>query len=119
LGADLAQIRLERAVDVRKGPPMKLRMVGLAALVFGIVALADDGDRAKLMGGWESQSGTGSNRETWLLEPRATRCMSPICKAIKKLAEFECDTDGKDCATKVAGTRPKYRCGSTGRSGGT
>jgi hypothetical protein len=86
---------------------MKLRMVGLAALVFGIVALADDGDRAKLMGGWESQSGTGSNRETWLLEAKGDAVHVTYLQGDKKLAEFECDTDGKDCATKVAGHSAK------------
>jgi len=82
-------------------------MVGLAALIFGVAAFADDIDRAKLMGGWESQSATGSNRETWLFEAKSDAVHITYLQGDKKLAEFECDTDGKDCATKVAGRPAK------------
>jgi hypothetical protein len=83
---------------------MNLRAVGLAALVFSVAAFADDADRAKLMGSWESQSG---NSETWLLEAKGDAVHITYLQGDKKLAEFECDTDGKDCATKVGGHSAK------------
>lgn len=86
---------------------MNLRMVGLAALIFSIAAFADDTDRAKLMGGWESQSGTGNSKETWLFEAKGDAVHVTYLQGDKKVAEFECDTDGKDCATKVAGHAAK------------
>jgi hypothetical protein len=86
---------------------MNLGMVGIAALIFGVAAFADDAERAKLMGAWESQNGTGSNSETWLLEAKGDAVHITYLQGAKKLAEFECDTDGKDCATKVAGHSAK------------
>jgi hypothetical protein len=80
---------------------MNLRIVGLAALAFGVVAFADDPDRAKLMGTWESQG------ETWLFESKGDAVRVTYFRGSQKLAEFECDTDGKDCATKVAGHSAK------------
>jgi hypothetical protein len=82
---------------------MNLRIVGIAALVLGVTTFAGDADRARLMGGWESQTGTGGNRETWLLEAKGDAVHVTYLQGEKKLAEFECDTDGKDCVTKVAG----------------
>jgi hypothetical protein len=101
LASSLAQIGFER------GKGMNLRIVGLFALVFGVITCAGDEDHARLMGGWESQTGTGSNRETWLLEAKGDALHVTYLQGEKKLAEFECDTDGKDCATKVAGHSAK------------
>ncbi len=86
---------------------MNLRIVGLAVLIAGVAAFAGDADRAKLMGGWESQSGTGSNRETWLFEAKGDAVHVTYLQGDKTLAEFECNTDGKDCPTKVAGHSAK------------
>lgn len=83
---------------------MNLRAVGLAVLVFSVAAFADDADRAKLMGSWESQSG---NSETWLLEAKGDAVHITYLQGDKKLAEFECDTDGKECPTKVSGHAAK------------
>jgi hypothetical protein len=86
---------------------MNLRVIGLAVLIAGVAAFAGDAERAKLMGGWESQNGTGSNRETWLFEAKGDAVHVTYLQGDKKLAEFECDTDGKDCVTKVAGHSAK------------
>jgi hypothetical protein len=80
---------------------MNLRIVGLAVLAFGVVAFADDTDRSKLMGAWESQA------ETWLFESKGDAVRVTYVRGSQKLAEFECNTDGKDCATKVAGHSAK------------
>jgi hypothetical protein len=86
---------------------MNLHIAGLAVVIAGAAAFAGDADRAKLMGGWESQNGTGSNKETWLFEAKGDAVHVTYLQGDKKLAEFECDTDGKDCATKVGGHSAK------------
>jgi hypothetical protein len=82
---------------------MNLRIVGLAGLMFSVAAFAGDGDRAKLMGGWESQTGT----DHWMFEAKGDAVHVTYLQGDKKLADFECDTDGKDCATKVGGHSAK------------
>jgi hypothetical protein len=76
-------------------------------LAFGVAAFADDTDRAKLMGAWESQGETDSGRVTWLFESKGDAVRVTYFRGSQKLAEFECDTDGKDCPTKVAGHSAK------------
>ena len=72
-------------------------------MMFSVSAFAGDGDRAKLMGGWESQTGT----DHWMFEAKGDAVHVTYLQGDKKLAEFECDTDGKDCVTKVAGHSAK------------
>jgi hypothetical protein len=56
------------------------------------------------MGAWESQSGTDSgSKVTWLLESKGDAVRVTCLRGSQKLAEFECDTDGKECPTKVSG----------------
>src|ERR1700691_1628615 len=86
---------------------MNLRIIGLAMLVCGVAAFADDGDRAKLIGAWESQSGGDNNKVTWLLEAKGDAMHITYMRGTQKLAEFECDTDGKECATKESGHAAK------------
>jgi hypothetical protein len=87
---------------------MNPRSVGLAAVVFSVAAFADDTDRAKLMGAWESQGGGDhESRVTWLLEAKGDAMHITCLQGTQKLAEFECDTNGKECATKVSGHTAK------------
>ena len=72
-------------------------------MMFSVSAFAGDGDRAKLMGGWESQTGT----DHWMFEAKGDAVHVTYLQGDKKLADFECDTDGKDCATKVGGHSAK------------
>jgi hypothetical protein len=87
---------------------MNVRAVGLAVLMFGVAALADDTERAKLMGAWESESGTDHGSSViWLLEAKGGVLHIANLQGSQKLAEFECDTNGKECATKVSGRAAK------------
>jgi hypothetical protein len=87
---------------------MKLRVVGLAALALGVSAFAGDAEWAKLMGAWESQGGTdNAARATWLLEPKGGAVHVTYLQGSQKLAEFECDTSGRECAGKAEGHSAK------------
>ena len=88
---------------------MKLRVVGLAAaLAFGPSAFAGDAEWAKLMGAWESQGGTDSaDKVTWLLEAKGDAMHVTYLQGSQKLAEFECDTSGRECPAKVSGHSAK------------
>lgn len=87
---------------------MNIRVIGLAALVFGVGAFASNADRAKLMGAWESQSGADNNSKvTWLLEAKGDAMHITYLQGSQKLTEFECDTSGQECSTKDSGRPAK------------
>jgi hypothetical protein len=87
---------------------MNVRVLGLAFLVFGVAVFAGDAERAKLMGTWESQGGTDSaTKLTWLLEAKGDAMHITYLQGSQKLAEFECDTSGRDCAAKDSGHAAK------------
>jgi hypothetical protein len=87
---------------------MNLRVVGLAALAFGVSAFAGDAEWAKLMGAWESQGGTdNTGKVTWLLEAKGGAVHVTYSQGSQKLAEFECDTSGRECPAKDAGRSAK------------
>ncbi len=87
---------------------MKVWVVGLVPLVFGVSAFAGDAEWAKLMGAWESQGESDSAaRMTWLLEAKGDAVHFTYLHGSQKLAEFECDTSGRECASKDAGRSAK------------
>jgi hypothetical protein len=87
---------------------MNLRVVGLTALALGVSAFAGDAEWAKLMGTWESQRGTdNASRATWLLEPKGDAVHVTYLQGSQKVAEFECDTSGRECPAKDEGHSAK------------
>ncbi len=83
---------------------MNVRVVGLTALLLGASAFAGDAEWAKLMGAWQSQGGTdNAGRATWLLEAKGDAVHVTYLEGNQKLAEFECDTSGRECAAKDSG----------------
>src|SRR5580698_2145457 len=77
---------------------------GIALLSLAAAAQAADGDRNKLMGVWET--GDGRNVK-WVLEPTGQSLHVTYAQAGQKLADFECDTTGRECTTKESGRAAK------------
>ncbi len=87
---------------------MNIRAVGFAALVFGVAAFAGEAERAKLMGAWESQTGSDNDsKATWLLEAKGDAVHVTYLQGSQKVAEFECDTSGRECSAKNSGRSAK------------
>ena len=87
---------------------MNVRVVGLVAVVAGASAFAGDAEWAKLMGAWESQNGADSGTKiTWLLEAKGDAVHVTYLQGTQKQADFECDTNGRECTTKDSGHTAK------------
>jgi hypothetical protein len=87
---------------------MKPNLAGIlfAALALGAAAQGDDAvNRAKLSGAW--QSGTGTGAATWILDQKADAAHITYLEGDRKLADFECNTMGHECAVKEAGKSAK------------
>jgi len=80
----------------------------LSVLVLASSAFADDdSSRAKLMGRWQQSDGNGETKSTWDLEGLGTSIHVTNSKGTQTVAEFECNTVGKECAVEDAGRRSK------------
>jgi hypothetical protein len=87
---------------------MKLWVVGVISLLFGVSAFAGDAEWARLMGAWESQERPdNAGRMTWLLEAKGDAVHVTYLQGNQKLAEFECDTSGRECPAKDSGHAAK------------
>ena len=83
-------------------------MVTLSVLLLASSAFADDdSSRAKLMGRWQQSDGNGETKSTWDLEGLGTSIHVTNSKGTQTVAEFECNTVGKECAVEDAGRRSK------------
>jgi hypothetical protein len=83
-------------------------IVTLSVLVLASSAFADDdSSRAKLMGRWQQSDGNGETKSTWDLEGLGTSIHVTNSKGTQTVAEFECNTVGKECAVEDAGRRSK------------
>ncbi len=84
---------------------MTVRMLMLATTLFAAAAVADDSaDQAKLVGTWQVQNETGkASNSVWILEEKADAIHITNLQDDQKVAEFECNTLGKECAIKDAG----------------
>jgi len=83
-------------------------MVTLSVLLLASSAFADDdSSRAKLMGRWQQSDGNGETKSTWDLEGVGSSIHVTNSKGTQTVAEFECNTVGKECAVEDAGRRSK------------
>lgn len=72
--------------------------------MFSAAALAsDDADRAKLIGAWESHSDGAS----WILAEEGDALHITHLQNDRKLAEFTCNTSGRECSVKEGGKTAK------------
>jgi hypothetical protein len=88
---------------------MLVPIFALSTLLLASTAFADDdSSRAKLMGKWQQSDGTGEAKPTWdLKEGLADSIHVTISSGAQTVAEFECNTVGKECAVKDAGRKSK------------
>src|ERR1700733_3018106 len=87
---------------------MKLKMtvsiVTLYSLVLAGSAVAKDNTiRAKLMGKWQQGDGNGEAKSTWTLKDMGGSIHVSNSSSTATVMEFECNTEGKECAVKHAG----------------
>ena len=87
---------------------MQGSLVVLSALLLASSAFADDDTgRAKLMGQWQQTDGSGETKSTWALDGSGDSIHVVKSAGSQTLAEFECNTVGKECAVEDAGRRSK------------
>ena len=79
------------------------RLVLPCAVILCAAALwADDAaDRAKLAGKWKNAD------QSWTIEPKADTIRITAMKGEKTLADFECNSSGRDCNVKDGGSTAK------------
>ena len=87
---------------------MKHSIVTLGALLLAGSAFAgDDSSRAKLMGRWQQSDGNGDAKYAWALESSGGSIHVTNSSGTQTMAEFDCNTVGKECAAKYAGRSAK------------
>ncbi|MCC7498055.1 MAG: hypothetical protein IT160_10795 [Bryobacterales bacterium] len=84
---------------------MKLCAAGVAlVLVAGSAVAGDFTDRAKLSGNWKVADSNDKSPEVWIIEEHANDAIHfSHSDNDRVLAEFECNTMGKECQVKVEG----------------
>jgi hypothetical protein len=83
-------------------------VVTMGILLSGGLALAqDDSVRAMLMGKWEQSDGEHEAKTTWILESTGSSIHVSNSSDQQVVAEFDCNTMGKECAIKHAGHASK------------
>jgi hypothetical protein len=91
---------------------MKLKttvsIVTLYTLSSAAFALAEDNAiRARLMGQWQQSDGNGETKSTWTLKDTGNSIHVSNSTNAATVMEFECNTEGKECAVKHAGHSAK------------
>jgi len=86
---------------------MTVSIAMLAATLFAVAAAADDSaDQAKLGGTWQVQAETGKGANSvWILEEKTDAIHVTNLQDNQKVAEFECNTLGKECEIRDAGRK--------------
>jgi hypothetical protein len=79
------------------------RLFVLVFVAAGLTAFADDtADRDKLAGSWQATDGA-----RWVLDSKADSVHIAEFDHDRKVAEFECNTLGRECAVKDSGKSAK------------
>lgn len=87
---------------------MMVSIVTLSALLLAGPAFADDdSSRARLMGTWRQNDEKGEAKTTWTLEVLGGSIHVTHSNGTQTVADFECNTLGKECAVKDAGRPSK------------
>jgi hypothetical protein len=87
---------------------MVVPIITLSTLLLASTAFADDdSSRSKLIGRWQ-QTGKGEFGSTWALEERPADSIHVTnSSGAQTVAEFECNTEGKECALNGAGRKSR------------
>lgn len=88
---------------------MIVSIIALSSLLLASTAFADDdSSRAKLIGKWQQSDGNADVKSTWDLEEGLADSIHVTnTSGSQTVAEFECNTVGKECAFKDAGRKSK------------
>ena len=81
----------------------------LAAATLAASAYGDDGqDRAKLTGTWQLEPGSAEEgASTWTFQEKADTIHITLAQGDAKVADFECNTAGRDCTVAESGKKMK------------
>ncbi len=78
------------------------------SLVFSMTAIADDAvDRTKLIGAWQLEQGSDKDGSLWTLENKGDDIHIVHSTGTQTVADFACNTVGKDCEVTDAGHHVK------------
>lgn len=87
---------------------MRNSLATLTILVFAVAAFADDAaDRAKLIGTWQLEHGSDKDGSQWTLQSKGDTIRIVHSQNTQKLADFQCNTAGRDCDVTDAGHSAK------------
>ena len=88
---------------------MRVPIIAMSTLLLASTAFGgDDSSRAKLMGKWQQSGGNGEVTSAWDLEEGSTDSIHvTYSSGGRTLAEFECNTVGKECAVQDGGRKSK------------
>jgi hypothetical protein len=87
---------------------MRVSILTLSALLLsGSTFASDDSSRDRLMGRWQQSDGNGETRSIWGLETLGATIHVTNSNGTQTVAEFKCNTVGKECAGKDAGRPSK------------
>jgi len=90
--------------SMRRGRLLRLWIVTLNTLLLAGFALAEDPSiRAKVMGKWQQSDGNGETKSTWTLKDSGDSIHVSNSIDTQTVAEFDCNTVGKECPIKRAG----------------
>lgn len=88
---------------------MRWSLLVMGAVLFGALALADDGaSREKIAGQWQLQGGDDkAPAESWILESQPDGIHITQLQNGRKLSEFKCNTMGRECEVQDSGQKAK------------
>jgi len=91
---------------------MKLKMTVLIVTLYALFSAGpavgeDNASRARLMGQWQQSDGNGEPKTTWTLKDMGSSIHVSNSTNTATVMEFECNTEGKECAVKHAGHSSK------------
>ncbi len=85
---------------------MDIRLMVAMLSLASVVCLADDAaDRAKLAGTWNLNDGSGA--AAWTLQETDAGVHLIYTRGTEKLADFNCNTTGKECSVRMDGHAAK------------
>ena len=87
---------------------MRVSIVTLSALLLaGSAFTGEDSSRDRLMGRWQQSDRNGETKSTWVLESARGSIHVTNSNGTQTVAEFKCNTVGKECAGTDAGRPSK------------
>lgn len=87
---------------------MRTGIAALAALFASAAWASDSTDHTKLCGAWQVQSEAGKGPGLiWVLKENGDAIHVTYSRGNQKLAEFECNAMGRECAIKDSGHQAK------------